>query len=71
MSKYSMPYLILNIYKLKERKNMTEKLNELKDLYNSTNCNRIKVELFFRIIELKKQIAVQNAVNNDVGIDYV
>jgi hypothetical protein len=67
-----MPYLILNIYKLKKQKNMTEILNELKTLYkDKTLCNRIRTELYFRIIETKKQIAVENAVNNDVGIDYV
>jgi hypothetical protein len=51
---------------------MTETLNELKTLYqDKTLCNRIKTELYFRITELKKQIALQNAVNNDAGIDYV
>jgi hypothetical protein len=51
---------------------MTETLNELKTLYkDKTLCNRIKTELYFRIIETKKKIALQNVVNKDVGIDYV
>jgi hypothetical protein len=34
---------------------MTETLNELKTLYkDKTLCNRIKTELYFRIIETKK-----------------
>jgi hypothetical protein len=51
---------------------MNETLSELKTLYqDKTLCNRIRTEIYFRISDLQKQIALQNAVNNDVGVDYV